>query len=197
MAKSYLTRKEKIIINAIDILDQGGINGLTMKEIANQQGITEPAVYRQFNNKKEIVLTILERFAAFDENLMNTVGQQGMRPDEAINYFFISYATYYQNYPQIVTALFSYDVYRYEPEANRRMKEIIQKRSRFIERLVQEGIRQNIFSADQTPKVYAQMLLGLLWSSMYQWKMDECHWNLKENVTKQLDWMLSRMKQPS
>ena len=48
MPKSYLTRKEKIIINAIDILDEGGINGLTMKEIANQQGITEPAVYRQF-----------------------------------------------------------------------------------------------------------------------------------------------------
>ncbi len=197
MAKSYLTRKEKIIINAIDILDQGGINGLTMKEIANQQGVTEPAVYRQFNNKKEIVLTILGRFAAFDENLMNTVSQQQMKPEEAIIYFFTSYATYYENYPQIVTALFSFDVYRYEPEANRRMKEIIQKRSSFVERLTQEGIELEIFSADQSAQIYAQMLLGLLWSSMYQWKMDECGWNLKNNMMEQLKWMLNCMKQSS
>lgn len=194
MAKSYLSRKEKIIINAIDILDQGGINGLTMKEIANQQGITEPAVYRQFNNKKEIVLTILGRFAAFDESLMNAVHQQGMKPDEAIIYFFASYATYYQNYPQIVTALFSYDVYRYEPEASRRMKEIIERRNSFIEELTQEGIQQNIFSSERSAHMYAQMLVGLLWANMYQWKLDECKWGLKENVMEQLKWMLAHIK---
>ena len=91
MPKSYLTRKEKIIINAIDILDEGGINGLTMKEIANQQGITEPAVYRQFKNKQEIVLTILRRFSAFDIALENAIFQQGYAPDQAILYLMESH----------------------------------------------------------------------------------------------------------
>jgi AcrR family transcriptional regulator len=41
--KEYHQRKNKIIIEAIDLLDEAGIQGLTTKEIAKRQGITEPA----------------------------------------------------------------------------------------------------------------------------------------------------------
>ncbi len=194
MVKSYLTRKEKIIINAIDILDQGGINGLTMKEIANQQGITEPAVYRQFKNKQEIVLTILERFAAFDETLMNTIRQQDMTLDEAIHHFFTAYVTYYQNYPAVVTVLFSYDVYRYEPMANGLMTEINRSRNSFIAEITQKAIEEGLLSEELSGAEYAQMLLGQLWSTMYQWKLDECRWDLKDVLMKRIEWMLDNMK---
>ena len=193
MAKPYLKRKERIIINAIDILDQGGINGLTMKEIARQQEITEPAVYRHFTNKQEVVLTILNRFGSFDQTLMNTITESFMKPDEAILYFIESYATYYQNYPQIITVLFSYDVYRYDPSALEQMKAIMERRNRFIASLVEEGMKSGIFVRDHSAESDAEMLLGQLWASMYQWKLDGCKGNLKERIMMRIRWMIRHM----
>ncbi|MEN1761902.1 TetR/AcrR family transcriptional regulator [Anoxynatronum sibiricum] len=194
MPKSYLTRKEKIIINAIDILDQGGINGLTMKEIANQQGITEPAVYRQFKNKQEIVLTILGRFSAFDKALENAIYQHAYAPDQAIVYLMESHITYYQNYPQVITVLFSFDVYRYDPEALALMEMIMKQRHHLMTKLVMQGVDQGLFNSEQEPSDYAEMLLGQMESTMYRWKLDDCRKDVKQILMKRVHWMLKKMK---
>ena len=47
MYKDYIKRKEKVIISSIDLFDEAGIKGLTTKELAKREGITEPAIYKQ------------------------------------------------------------------------------------------------------------------------------------------------------
>ncbi len=62
-------RQEQIIDQAIKIIHQKGYSGLSIRELATQVGITEPAIYRHFRSKEDIVLGILERMDRFVENL--------------------------------------------------------------------------------------------------------------------------------
>ncbi len=157
MIDDYLSRKEKIIISAIDILDELGIQGLTSKEIAKRQGVTEPAVYRQFDGKKDIVLTILDRFAIFDEFIKNTVIDNRMEPEEAIGFYLNSYVEYYENYPQITTVMFSFDVYRYEKELNLKMQGIVSNRHRFFSDLIKSAQEKGIVSKEISNEEIAEM----------------------------------------
>ncbi|WHH60087.1 TetR/AcrR family transcriptional regulator [Petroclostridium sp. X23] len=182
MYRKYLKRKEKIIICAIDILDEVGIQGLTMKEIAKRQGITEPAVYKQFSGKQEVILTILERFSTFDEGIRNTIRDNNMNPKDGLNYFINSYVEYYENYPQITTVLFSFDVYRYQSDTNNKMQCIIQERQKFVDELIRKGQTIGEFKINIESKELASIILGLLWSFVFEWKMSNCSYSLKEKV---------------
>lgn len=58
----YTLRQEEIITAALHLLASGGLRSLTMKRIADAIGVTEPAVYRHFRSKSEIIKALLSRF---------------------------------------------------------------------------------------------------------------------------------------
>jgi AcrR family transcriptional regulator len=55
-------RQQEIIDVALDLISQKGIQGLTMKNLSKEIGISEPAIYRHFENKIEILLAVLDLF---------------------------------------------------------------------------------------------------------------------------------------
>ena len=184
MYNDILKRKEKVIIAAIDLFDEAGINGLTTKEIANRQNITEPAIYKQFRSKKEIVMAILERYSAFDEVIKNTIFDNAMGGKVGIEYLVRAYTEYYQNYPQITTAMFSFDMFRYDEELDQKMNDIVNKRRDVIFALVSEGKEKNEFSRVVDVEAMTDALFGVIWSITFMWKMEGCKFDLKERTLK-------------
>ncbi|MEA4862663.1 MAG: TetR/AcrR family transcriptional regulator [Victivallaceae bacterium] len=55
-------RQTEIIDAALRLTAEGGIQNLTIKNLAGALGITEPAIYRHFKNKSEIVKTMIGGF---------------------------------------------------------------------------------------------------------------------------------------
>ena len=158
----HLKRKENIIITAIDLLDEAGIQGMTTKEIARRQGITEPAIYKQFNSKKEIIIAILQRFADFDQNIHSTVIEHKMKCMDGILYFMNTYAEYYQSYPQISTVMLSYDMFRYDKDTNEKMKGIVFERKKMIADIISKGQEADEFSKMVSSEDAAEIILGIL-----------------------------------
>lgn len=191
MCAGFLKRKESILICAIDILDELGVHGLTSKEIAKRQGITEPAVYKQFTGKQDILLAIMERFAAFDEMIMNTMMENKMAFQEGIRYFARSYSEYYENYPQITTVMFSYDMLKYEAETYRRMQMIINRRLSFLTDFIKKGQAEGTAANTIESGIYAEMLHGIIWSSTYIWKLNRCSYSLKKRLLPAVEALLS------
>lgn len=184
MHNDILKRKEKVIIAAIDLFDEAGINGLTTKEIANRQNITEPAVYKQFRSKKEIVMAILDRYCVFDELIKNTIVDNSIEGKAGIEYLVRAYTEYYQNYPQITTAMFSFDMFRYDKELHEKMDDIINKRRDVIAGLVSEANEKGEFSRDVDIQAMTDALFGVIWSVTFMWKMEGCKFDLKERALK-------------
>ncbi len=190
MYNDILKRKEKIIITAIDLFDEAGINGLTSKEIARRQNITEPAIYKQFNSKKDIVIAILDRCASFDELIKNTIVDNNFIGKAGILYFARVYGEYYQNYPQITTAMFSFDMFKYDVDLFEKMNCMVNERSKVIFDLVTKGVDQQEFPVDIDKQALADALFGVIWSTTFVWRMNGCTFDLKERIIKATEMLL-------
>ncbi len=62
MENQLTIRQEEIINASIEIISEKGIQNLTIKNLSKAIGISEPAIYRHFDCKMDILLTILSKF---------------------------------------------------------------------------------------------------------------------------------------
>lgn len=53
-------RKEEILAQALELLREVGLAGITVKKIAERVGFTEAALYRHFASKRELVLATMQ-----------------------------------------------------------------------------------------------------------------------------------------
>ncbi len=192
MIDNYLTRKEKITITSIQILDEKGIKGLTTREIASRQNITEPAIYRHFSSKKKIILSIIENFKIFDELISGTIIENKMAPLDALRYYIESFSKYYENYPEITTIMFSLDVYGYDEDLRNEMFDTFSKRDKLIKDIIEEGQKKNLFTEKISSKYISEMIIDILWGTIKRWKLNGCKTDLTPQVMEKLNWFIAK-----
>ncbi|MBF0252827.1 MAG: TetR/AcrR family transcriptional regulator [Candidatus Omnitrophica bacterium] len=62
MKKLKIPRREAIINSARDLILEGGVQNVTIRNIAKKNDITEGAIYKHFKSKKEILLGVVDAF---------------------------------------------------------------------------------------------------------------------------------------
>ncbi|MBZ9621867.1 TetR/AcrR family transcriptional regulator [Clostridium sp. FP2] len=182
MKIDILKRKDSIIITAIEVLYEAGINGMTIKEIAKRQNISEPAIYRHFNGKREIIKEILRKYSIYDEVIKNTILDNNMGGKESIKYFCRAYAEYYQNYPEITTVMFSFDIFKYDEDANKEMKNIIKNRYDLLYGFVSKAIDKKEVSLNKDIQALTDSIFSILWTTTFLWRMENCSFDVKERI---------------
>ena len=60
--EKYTSRQIEIMEAATARIDKHGIQNLTIKNLAADIGLSEPALYRHFKGKNEILLSLLNYF---------------------------------------------------------------------------------------------------------------------------------------
>ena len=187
MRTDILKRKESIIITAIEVLNESGINGMTTKEIAKRQNISEPAIYRHFDGKKEIIKEILRTYSSYDKVIKNTIQDNSMEGRVAIKFFCKAYAEYYQNYPEITTVMFSFDIFKYDEKTNERMKNTVKNRYDLLFGLVSKAIEIKKLVLVKDAQVITDSIFSVFWGTIFLWRMENCSFNLKERITLAVD----------
>ncbi len=101
---SHETRK-KIIEAARDIYAEEGPQGLSMRKVARQVGVSAPAIYRHFEDKEELVTEVCrEGFSVFAGYLMRGTGEPG--PMERLEATGRGYLEFALDHPQYYEVMF-------------------------------------------------------------------------------------------
>jgi TetR/AcrR family fatty acid metabolism transcriptional regulator len=191
MRIDIMQRKESIIITAIEVLNEAGINGMTTKEIAKRQNISEAAIYRHFDGKREIINEIIKRYSIYDELIKNTILDNDMEGKEAIKYFCTAYAEYFQNYPEITTVMFSFDIFKYNEEANEKMKIIIKNRYDLLYELVSKAIEKKEIICNKEVQTLTDSIFSYFWTITFLWRMENCNFDVKERILSAVDYIIN------
>lgn len=191
MRKSYLSRKENIILTAIEIIDELGTQGLTIREISTRQEITEAAIYKHFKSKSEIILGVLESFAQFDNTIASVISEQKMSAKEGLIFIAKSFGEYYENYPEVTSILFIYDTIRNEPEAAVRIREIFNNRYDFVSRLVIQGQNDGQIDKNINSEDFSNIIIGMMESAIFRWRMNNFSFPLKEKIMQTIEALLN------
>ncbi len=193
MKNSILHRKDSLIITTIEIIDELGILGLSTREIAKRQEVSEATLFRHYKSKNELLIAVLEYFLQFDEDIFLTTQKRELAPKESIVQFISLLAVYYENYPAITSIMQMIDVLRYDPTLEDKAKNIFNKRIKFIKQLVEEAQTQGAIRIDMNSEDIAVLISGMCREVCLKWRLENKRFPLKDKTLLALDILLGNV----
>ena len=177
-----MDRKQQIIAVALDILSQEGAKRLTLKNIAGRIGISEPALYRHFTNKRHLMKTLIESVA---RNLTNRVSDSvsGIADPEcklrAILKAHLSYVSDHRGIPRII---FSDSVHQNDPVLRNAVLQMVSRYLDLIRTIFLRARETGHFRADLDVDAAATAFLGLAQSSVLIWSLSDFDFPIHERA---------------
>ena len=180
-----LRRKDKILISAISLLDSNGVSGITTKNLALDQNITEPALYRQYKGKQDILDSIVDEYVSYDRKILNTIKESNMTGKQAIIFYAKRFSELYQNYSELTTVMFSMDLFQYNQKTQLIMKKATQERLDLLTVLFSQ------LGEEVDAKELASLLNGIIVSQAYEWRLMNKNYSLEERIMSFIEKLLS------
>lgn len=97
-------RKEQIVNATLSLIAEDGLSNATINKIAHNVGISEPAIYRHFKNRKEILLATLDNISIQLISLYNPEGDAA----ERLRVTGKSFYNFVMNHPDSSKVLFEF-----------------------------------------------------------------------------------------
>ena len=195
MEYNMLHRKERLIITAIAIIDELGIQRLSTREIAKRQGVSEATLFRHFKNKNELLIAVLEHFSKFDDDIFQSIKFKKLTSKEAIIYFITSHVEYYENYPAITSIMHSFDVLRYEPELAEKVNSILNNQTEAIKQLIEKAQDAGEISLDADSENLSILIVGFCREICLKWRLVGQKFSLRERTLSTLKMVLDAFSQ--
>lgn len=180
--KSYLTRKESIILSAIEIIDEFGINDLALRGLSFRQGISEAALYRHFKSKEEIILAVFDYYSRFDTSIMNTVRDSQLKAKQGIIFFIKSLVETYEAHSAMTSLALSFEILMKNDLVVQKVKEIFNSRSNFITSLIQEGQKEGLINKKFDSENLSDTIIGIERTITLKWRMNKFSFPLRDRV---------------
>jgi AcrR family transcriptional regulator len=196
MAATLLHRKESVVLTAIEIIDRLGIQGLSTREIARRQNISEGTLFRHFKTKNDIILAVLDYFSQYDSDIFQSVALKGLSVKEAIVFFVDTYVTYYENYPAITAMTQIFDVLSREPYFAAKITRILSNRLNFLRGLIEEGQKTGQIQPDIDSDGLADIITGTCTTICLRWRMSDHRFPLRERTLSALEMILKAFGLP-
>jgi AcrR family transcriptional regulator len=186
----FLHRKENVVLTAIEIIDELGIQGLSTREIAKRQGISEGTLFRHFKSKNDIMLDVLDYFSKYDADIFQSVELKELKAKEAILFLGDSYITYYENYPAIIALTQIYGVLLSEPGFAEKIKSILFSRKNFLKAVIEKGQQAGEIKNDVESDIIADVITGTFASICMTWRLNDRGFPLREKTLSALTLLL-------
>jgi AcrR family transcriptional regulator len=190
MKKNYFTRKEQITLSAIELIDKLGIDGLSIRELAKKENITEGALYRHYKSKNDIIIEAIRYFSHFDINIMNTIKKNKLDSKSGIIFLINSLAEYYENYPEITAISCSFESLIYEPDIENEVLQIVNRRFNFLESIIESGKESGEFNDFVNNEDLADIIMGSFKQIVFKWRIDKYMFSLKKKALDTIDLIL-------
>jgi len=194
MEPKLLHTKEGLILATIEVISERGLQGLTTKEVAKRQGISESTIFKHYKSKNELIIAVLDHFSQFDQAIFESLKDKGLKPIEAIKYFVDSYVTYYANYPEITAITHAYEGLMREPELSDKVRSIFNNRTSNIRLLVEEAKSHGEYKVDLDSENLADIIIGLERVITLKWRINNYNFSLKEHTLSALNMLLDVFK---
>lgn len=182
MIKKLIHRKETIIVSTIEVLDRVGIQNLSTKLIAEQEGVSEGTLFRHFKNKDEILSAVIDHYSQFDDAIIKTCRKQALTAIDSIHYFFNAYGEYYENYPEITVINQIYGALMYEKALLGKIEINIEKRENFLIELIDQAKVEKSILSEVDTIVLAGIILDATTGIILKWRWKDYSFSVKEKI---------------
>lgn len=176
----FTKRQIEIIEAAAVLIGEKGIQNLTTRNLAAKIGFSEPALYRHFKNKTEILKSLLlfykEKLAKglYEITSSNISGLEKIRQMMSFQF------NHFTKNPAVIMVIFSETSFQNESVLANTVSEIMQQKKTAVAKIIDEGKQdasiRNDVGTDQTTTV----IMGSMRFLVLRWRLANFKFNLTE-----------------
>ncbi|OYT17012.1 MAG: TetR family transcriptional regulator [Bacteroidetes bacterium 4572_77] len=176
----FSKRQSEIIEKSIEIIAHKGIQGLTIKNLSKEIGISEPAIYRHFDSKTAILVALLSTFEDMAD-MMNMLMQNSQDTAiEKIEFIFSRMTEVFEETPSLVSVIFSEEIFKNEKVLLEKITLILNKNEETIHSIIKMGQEKGEIRTDIYYKNISLMFMGSLRLLVKKWDINHYNFSLKE-----------------
>lgn len=187
MADNYISRRDKIIASAIDLIGDAGLHALSTKNLALRENVSETLVYKYFGGIDEVLVEGVKQYVAFDDNIQKTALRIDGTYMDKINYYADIYATYYDNYLGMGAIILHYEELLHRPETRDIISECMIKRNTFVNKLWSGALANKELRPLFTPEQLTFIFNGMFTEGILQRRTEYSRKSFKVTIKEMLE----------
>lgn len=192
--KAFTERQIEIIEAATKRIDQHGIQNLTIKNLAADIGLSEPALYRHFKSKNDILLSVLNYFILGMQNRLEDVFINPKNTaNEELRAIFSSQLQAFEEKPAIISVIFAESIFHFNKELSEKVSEIMDLMHDYVKKNIKKGQEEGTYSKMINSSILTTVVIGGMRITVLKWKMSGHKSNLKKDGLSVLDGILKMM----
>lgn len=163
-------RQEEIITAAGQLIRSKGIKGLTTKNLAQEMGFSESALYRHFKNKEDIIVFLLNHLA---DNMQNRFIAYPNKTESAVTQLeaiFTNQFHFFYYHPHFIVAILSEGLLDETEAIKSAVQRIITIKSQLLQTVVEYGKEQKELKSTYSTEELVHILMGSFRLLMLKWK---------------------------
>lgn len=169
--KTLTGRQHEILNAALDIMADRGIQRMTIKNLAEAVGVSEPALYRHFRSKFDILMSILSWYRQFIRDIIVNRHLPDTTVMERIGYFYDAMFASFIERPAVSMVIFSEDLFHYDKRLSKEVNGIIEMTHDHIHTLLRNGVRNGSVRRDIPSKQLAWIVMGTMRLLITKWRI--------------------------
>ena len=173
------TRRKQILEISLELIKEGGIQNLTMKKISGEIGISEQAIYRHYENKFDILCSIITYFNEHFETVFNQISEIKDTAGRIAKLFDI-HLEYFEANPATAAVIFSEEIFQNDSKLSQAVRKLVDKRIAVATQMIQNGQQQGDISSDFPASDLAFIILRGLRFLVTTWRLSDFSFSLKE-----------------
>ena len=182
----FTDRQVEIIDKSIEIIATKGIQGLTIKNISKEIGISEPAIYRHFENKSDILMSILNNFKEMAVMLSEMMDTFVGIATEKISFMFSNMLDLFSESPSIISVIFSEEIFKNDILLKNKIVEILNLHTQTIEKIILKGQEDKNVRSDIDANSLSLLAMGSLRFLVKRWDLNNHNFDLNSEGAKMI-----------
>lgn len=154
-------RRRQIIAATLDLLSQGSLDQVSTRQIASALGLSQPALFRHFGSKEELLVAVVEQSRAELGALAEQVLRECPSADLQLQHLSQAVFSHVERHPGLPRLLFAHAAIGAGPlfEA---LRDLHAMQTSLVTELVRAGQRDGVLRTDVEARDAATAFIGLL-----------------------------------
>src|SRR5690625_3971717 len=167
----------QIIDAAVQVIAENGYHASQVSKIASKAGVADGTIYLYFQNKEDILISLFEVKMG---DFINKIDQKIATKETANEQLYTLIKMHFQQFSNnhhlaIVTQL---ELRQSKNELRREINQVLKSYLNVIDRIIQEGISENIYQNTLNLPLVRQMIFGTIDEVVTNWVMKERKYDL-------------------
>jgi len=177
----FTERQKQIIDTSIKLIAGSGIQSLTIKNIANEIGVSEPAIYRHFKSKFDIIYSIMDYFDSYSLEVCEKIENSNLDALGKIDLFFQNRYRFFSDHPELTKVMFSEEAFQYDSQLSGKVMSIMHQHREILLKIIDQGQKENLIRSDISFDHLFHLVIGPMRLLVDRW----CFSNFSFDIYKQ------------